>query len=204
MEDDENAKEADSKKQTFLSPEVEMLDKQITNLVKEKDKKDELQKKVNLINDQVKGWSSRVIQKIDQQFGENIQSYNDKTLAFMFEKIAEAVCKQLEQIMAEEEGEDQAYITAKDFMNDFATEEFLSKNIRVRPLSGVTRGDDDGRTNDYNRSMNEQGQNQDGDHEFNEMRVIEMEEVRKETKEKKKQWLVKKQIEEEKAKKKHR
>ena len=51
--------------------------------------------------------------------------------------------------MAEEEGEDQAYITAKDFMNDFATEEFLSKNIRVRPLSGVTRLDEDGRTNDY-------------------------------------------------------
>ena len=38
-------------------------------------------------------------------------------------------------------------------MNDFATEEFLSKNIRVRPLSGVTRGDDDGRTNDFNRSL---------------------------------------------------
>lgn len=89
-------------------------------------------------------------------------------------------------------------------MNDFATEEFLSKNIRVRPLSGVTRGDDDGRTNDYNRSMNEQGQNPDGDAEFNEMRVYEMEQVRKDTKEKKKQWLIKKQIEEEKAKKKHR
>lgn len=87
--------------------------------------------------------------------------------------------------MAEEEGEDQAYITAKDFMNDFATEEFLSKNIRVRPLSGVTRGEDDGRTNDYNRSMNEQaGQNDDGDAE--QMRVLEMEEQRKETKEKKK------------------
>ena len=106
--------------------------------------------------------------------------------------------------MAEEEGEDQAYITAKDFMNDFATEEFLSKNIRVRPLSGVTRGDDDGRTNDYNRSMNEQGQNPDGDAEFNEMRVIEMDEVRKETKDRKRQWQIKKQIEEEKAKKKHR
>lgn len=89
-------------------------------------------------------------------------------------------------------------------MNDFATEEFLSKNIRVRPLSGVTRGDDDGRTNDYNRSMNEQGQNPDGDAEFDQMRVIEMEEVRKETKEKKNQWLIKKAIEEEKAKKKHR
>ena len=89
-------------------------------------------------------------------------------------------------------------------MNDFATEEFLSKNIRVRPLSGVTRGDDDGRTNDYNRSMNEQGQNPDGDAEFNEMRVIEMEEVRKDTKERKRQWQIKKAIEEEKAKKKHR
>jgi len=53
----------------------------------------------------------------------------------------------------EEDEEDRGYITAKDFMNDFATEEFLSKNIRVRPLSGVTRGDDDGRTNDYNKSL---------------------------------------------------
>lgn len=160
MEDDENAKETDTKKQTFLSPEVEKLDNEISDLQKDKVKADELSKKVNLVNDQVKGWSSRVIQKIDQQFGENIQSFennenNRKTLAFLFENIAKAVVKQLEQIQAEEEGEDQAYITAKDFMNDFATEEFLSKNIRVRPLSGVTRGDEDGRTNDYNRSMNE-------------------------------------------------
>jgi hypothetical protein len=42
----------------------------------------------------------------------------------------------------EEEEEDRGYITAKDFMNDFATEEFLNKNIRVRPVSGVTRGGD--------------------------------------------------------------
>ena len=25
-------------------------------------------------------------------------------------------------------------------MNDFATEDFLNKNIRVRPVSGVTKG----------------------------------------------------------------
>ena len=28
-------------------------------------------------------------------------------------------------------------------MNDFATEEFLTKNIRVRPVSGVTRADNE-------------------------------------------------------------
>jgi len=51
MEDDENSKEADSKKATFLSPEVEELDKEISTFNKKKDKADELQKKVNLVND---------------------------------------------------------------------------------------------------------------------------------------------------------
>lgn len=66
MEDDENSKEVNGKKGTFTSPEVEDLDKQIAQLGKKKEKAVELQKKVNLVNDQVKGWSSRVIQKIDQ------------------------------------------------------------------------------------------------------------------------------------------
>ena len=44
-------------------------------------------------------------------------------------------------IIGEEDEEERGYITAKDFMNDFATDEFLNKNIRVRPISGVTRGD---------------------------------------------------------------
>jgi hypothetical protein len=55
-------------------------------------------------------------------------------------------------------------------MNDFATEEFLNKNIRVRPLSGVSRGAiDDGRTNDhYNKSLHNDpyGQNGDEDDKF--------------------------------------
>jgi len=80
----------------YLSPEIEELDKHIQGLSKNKEKSDELRKKVNLIFDQVQGWSSKVIQKIDQQFGENISAYeHTKTLAFLFEKIAEAVCKQL-------------------------------------------------------------------------------------------------------------
>lgn len=43
----------------------------------------------------------------------------------------------------EEEGF--GYITAKDFMNDFATDEFISKNIRVRPASGIPGKDVDDR-----------------------------------------------------------
>ena len=78
-------------------------------------------------------------------------------------------------INTEEDEEDRGYITAKDFMNDYATEEFLNKNIRVRPSSGVTRGDDEGKTNEFNKSLNDPGNpNNDGDFEFNQMRIIDL------------------------------
>ncbi len=62
-------------------------------------------------------------------------------------------------------------------MNDFATEEFLNKNIRVRPISGVTRADEmDGKTNEpYNKSLNDPNQG-DEDEKFAQMKVIEMDE----------------------------
>lgn len=50
-------------------------------------------------------------------------------------------------------------------------------------MSGVTRGDDaDGKTNDYNKSMNDPSTGANNDEEFNEMRIIELEDQRKETK----------------------
>lgn len=42
MEDDENAKGGDTKNKTLLSPEVEILDKEINELSKKKEKADEL------------------------------------------------------------------------------------------------------------------------------------------------------------------
>lgn len=88
-------------------------------------------------------------------------------------------------------------------MNDFATEEFLSKNIRVRPLSGVTRGDDEGKTNDFNRSLQDHAQ-QDPDEKFNNDILLQIDENRREAKEKQRAWLEKKRLEEEKAAKKRR
>ena len=83
-----------------------------------------------------------MMQKIDNQFNENVSTFNqDKGIVELFKRVQIVVCKHLESIIQEEDDEDRGYITAKDFMNDFATDEFLTKNIRVRPLSGVTRGD---------------------------------------------------------------
>lgn len=153
ISDKKNEEKNNDAGRKILSPEIEELDKQIGSYSKDKEKSDELCKKVNLIADQVQGWASRVTQKIDIHFGENITAYGeDKSLAFIFEKICEAVTKQLGQIIAEEDEDERGYITAKDFMNDFCTQEFLDKNIRVRPISGVSRNED-GKTNDpYNKS----------------------------------------------------
>ena len=64
-------------------------------------------------------------------------------MKFRFEKVQQAVCKQLEQILVEDDDDERGNINARDFMHDFATEEFISKNIRVRPTSGLNRGGDD-------------------------------------------------------------
>jgi len=49
------------------------------------------------------------------------------------------VSKELEEIVKRRaEGEDDEGIEYGEVFNDFATEDFINKNIRVRPISGVT------------------------------------------------------------------
>ena len=44
----------------------------------------------------------------------------------------------------DDEEDDKESINGKDYMNDFATEEFVTKNIRVMPMAGVSvHGDRD-------------------------------------------------------------
>ena len=71
-------------------------------------------------------------------------------------------------------------------MNDFATEDFLTKNIRVRPVSGVTKNEDETKTNaqeshyaGIKASMMMGGDQMDDDEKFNKMINLDMEEQRK-------------------------
>ena len=201
ISDKKNQERSNEKGQKILSPEIDVLDKEINVLSKDKDKSDELRKKVNLIADQVQGWASKVTQKIDQQFGENINAYGeDKSLAFIFEKIAEAVCMQLTKIINEEDEEERGYITAKDFMNDFCTQEFLDKNIRVRPMSGLSRAEDD-KTNDPNKGGDANADKDDAEKNAHNYQYLDMEEARTLIKENRDKYLQQKRAEEERAKK---
>lgn len=85
-------------------------------------------------------------------------------------------------------------------MNDFATEEFLNKNIRVRPLSGLSRGGGEEAKQDKNPS-DPYNQGEDAE-KFNQMKILEMEEERQQIKEQKENYMRRKRAEEEKLKKK--
>lgn len=64
-------------------------------------------------------------------------------------------------------------------MNDFATEEFLTKNIRVRPISGITHKDFDERQSERVSRNNLLGagigDQTDDEEKFNKMINLEME-----------------------------
>lgn len=53
-------------------------------------------------------------------------------MAFTFSKITQAISKQLEVILMEEEDNVLGQIGANEFMNDWFTEEYRIKNTRIR------------------------------------------------------------------------
>lgn len=127
-------------------------------------------------------------------------------MAYRFEKIMQAVVKQLEQIIMEEDDEDRGVITAKDFMNDFATDDFIAKNMRVRPTSGVTRGgdNDDTKTQGGDAGFSRMGAgdgNVDDEEKFNEQAKYDLEKDRELVKERMKEWQKKQLAQEEQLKK---
>jgi len=75
----------------------------------------------------------------------------------------------------------------KDFLNDFATEEFITKNIRVRPVSGATQNaEKEEQKSDIfgNRTLlgGETGNQMDEETKFNHLVDLEMEIQRKNVK----------------------
>lgn len=84
-------------------------------------------------------------------------------------------------------------------MNDFATEEFLTKNIRVRPQSGITGKEPDDRQSEHisrnNLITNALIEPTDDEEKFNKMVNLEMDEQRKKLKQHREELERKKQLE---------
>ena len=120
-------------------------------------------------------------------------------------KICETTCDQLEQLIADEVSEEDRYITLKDFLNDFASQEFVQKNIRVRPVSARTSAEEsqkqDYMPNGPNRTIGKSNDGAKDDQNDVRSMMFEMEQQRKDIKEKHNEIKRKKEAELDKKKK---
>ena len=99
----------------------------------------------------------------------------------MFDSMNTVVCRELDGLKQREDDHDDG-VDYGEVFTDFATPEFLDKNVRVRPISGVTHGDDtrDGRQSTISRGMD--GGNDDGDMLFNQGAASDLEQQRNQIK----------------------
>lgn len=95
-------------------------------------------KKVNIVNDQVTSWARRVYSKFHALTDNPQLMKQPDDLIKIFEAMEGVTVAELTQLR---ERADDNPIEPDDAFIDFATDDFINKNIRVRPISGVTHGE---------------------------------------------------------------
>jgi hypothetical protein len=152
-------------------------------------------KNINLVCDQVSGWSNRVINKLSSQLDMPKPNMEGQQMSDVFKSISGLVCGQLENIIkenAKRSAEGSEYNMAEDYNNkdmvgEITTEEFITKNIRVRPISGITTVEKDEKQSDVHtgKGLMEGGMGapiMDEEEKFNANVNIDMEEQRQRVK----------------------
>lgn len=95
-------------------------------------------KKVNIVNDQVTSWARRVYSKFHALTDNPQLQKQPEDLIKIFEAMESVTVSELTSLR---ERADDNPIEPDDAFIDFATDDFINKNIRVRPISGVTHGE---------------------------------------------------------------
>ena len=186
-----NAKSADTSESEILK-----LTSSIQRMEKELETLNNRRKKIHLVTDQVGGWSSRVVSKLNSQLLGNESppsksSIPKNSLTSLFDQISDIVIKSIDEItsttsVAAGQAEELSMVMTKDFLKDLENEEFFSKNFRVRPQSGTNNVDQENRSEHISRSnmvTTAPGQEPADDEEkFHKMMNLEMEEQRRKMK----------------------
>lgn len=125
-----------------LSEELDRLRSELDYLKNRK-------KNIQIINDQVGGWCNRVGKKLFDQLQDHTldNTKGGQSMIRQFKNISivvhdqlSQICQQQEQAALEQEDDEDAMRTVniKELINDFVTDEFEKKNIRVRPTSSLS------------------------------------------------------------------
>jgi len=166
-----------------------MMDEEIIEMNKSLDhvKKDQFAimekfKRINIVNDQISGWAKRVFGKFAALIDHHDLNPSTTDIGKIFEGMHLVVCEELKRLIEKQQNqeEDEKAVEYGDVFTDFATEDFIAKNIRVRPVSGVTHGDEtkDGRASNISKNQNTEG-NEEGEDNYNKFAHLELEDQRK-------------------------
>lgn len=131
-------------------------------------------KKINIVNDQVSGWAKKCFAKFSTLIGAGAageQSAAQSDMVTLFRGMNKVVTGELERIVEKQklnDGED-VNMNFGEVFDDFEHKDFTAKNVRVRPISGFTHGDEtrDGRQSNISKGNTEGNDDGEGKKEIN-------------------------------------
>lgn len=153
---------------SVMDEEITKMDSELNVLSKDLSTLQDKFKRINIVNDQISGWAKRVFGKFQTLVDSpalNANNTDDLTKIFVgMNSVVVDELKKLGDKNQKHEDEDKG-VEYGDVFTDFATEDFISKNIRVRPVSGVTHGDEtkDGRQSSVSKGQIQTEGNEEGE-----------------------------------------
>jgi len=131
----------------------------------------------------VSGWAKRVFAKFQALTDDPSLQQAPEDIVVIFKAMESITTAELQMIKDRAE---ENPIEPDDAFIDFATEDFINKNIRVRPISGVTHGDDtrDGRASNISKGGGNDETDEAQGENYNRIAIYEIENQRKAVKKK--------------------
>jgi len=102
-------------------------------------------------------------------------------LVSIFAAMQSYTASELDLIASKRQEEGEEGLEYAEVFTDFATKDFVERNIRVRPISGIPDETKDGRQSNVSRGKGEG--DEDEDDKFNKLAALEMQAIRQQQKE---------------------
>lgn len=174
--DSSNNQDKSAQPQVDNDSDIIQLNNELQSCLKEHARLQDRFKGINIVNDQICNWAKRIHKKFSTLTNDDTFQKSPNDLVAVFSAMNEVVEKELTTI-AENYNEDDGGIEYDQVFKDIANEDFVNKNIRVRPVSGMVDETRDGRQSNVSRGLD--GEKEDGEERFNQDAMLEIDNDRK-------------------------
>ena len=148
----------------MMDEEIIELNNNLSSVQKDYALLQEKFKKINIVNDQVSGWAKKCFAKFSTLIGGaelNAIQAGQADIVTLFKGMNKVVVGELDKIIEKQKqnqgAADEAHMNFSEVFDDFEHKDFTAKNVRVRPISGFTHGDEtrDGRQSNISKGNTE-------------------------------------------------